>query len=115
MKNTKISPEQKLEAVKAYLKGDSTLRKLAAEYGVHHSSIEKWVFRYRTFGMQGLEKVSQNQKYSEDLKRKAVLMYLSEELPLRAVCEKYQISTTSLLQGWVKKYKAENTLILPQK
>ena len=115
MRNAKISQEQKLEAVKMYLKGDSTLRKLAAKYGVHHSSIEKWVLRYRTFGTQGLKTISRNQKYSEDLKRKAVLMYLSEAVPLSVVCEKYRISSTSLLQGWVKKYQDKETLILPQK
>lgn len=100
-----ISPKDKRAAVRAWLKGSATLRELADKYGVHHSSIEKWVYNYRVFGMAGLRRPVRSRRYTEEEKQQAVKCYLTEQRSLYSVCRQYKIRTLSTLQSWVAQYE----------
>jgi len=105
MSRSKISYAQKIKAVETYNKKEGSLRAIAKEYGVHHSCVEKWVMRYRMAGPEGLVDTSINRHYSNNLKEEAVEEYLAGGRSLRDICIKYNISTISLLQRWLKKYQ----------
>jgi len=113
-KREKISSEERLKAVEAFLAKENTLRQLGEKYGVHHSSIEKWVNAYQIFGNDGLRRASNNNKYSEELKKEAVKAYLTTDCTLKEVCNRYKIRRMSVLQSWLLKYndanKEENTV-----
>ena len=103
-----ISTEDRMKAVEAFLDERYSLRELGKKYGVHHSSVEKWVNAYLMFGEDGLCRRSTNKKYSEDLKKEAVELYLTTDHTLKEVCNKYKIRRISVLQKWILKYREDN-------
>lgn len=102
---SKVEPEKKIRAVKDYLAGRTTLRALGQRYGVHHSSVEKWVIIYQSFGEAGLVDAGYNMKYSLETKQKAVESYLNCEMTMNNICRVYKIRSLSQLQSWIEKYK----------
>jgi len=101
---TTISTEDRMRAVEAFLDNRCSLRQLGRKYGVHHSSVEKWVNAYLMFGEDGLCRRSHNNKYTKELKKEAVELYLTTNHTLKEVCNKYRIRRISVLQTWILKY-----------
>jgi len=109
----KISSEEKIAAVKEYQEGNKTLRQIANSLGVHHSSVEKWITLYKTFGEEGLYYSVHNRKYPDSIKQEAVQYYLKSGKTLHAVCQMYGLRSLSQLQYWIKQYgqqKPERTM-----
>lgn len=104
-KTTRLDPEKKIKAVSDFLAGEYSLRQLAATYKVHHSSIEHWVTIYKVLGPEGFYQNGEKQKYSDELKKRAVLRYLSTEDSMNLICEEYHIRSVSQLQYWLNQYK----------
>jgi len=104
----KISYIEKIAAVKQYKEGEKTLRAIGASLGVHHSSVEKWITLYQTFGEEGLHSNRENQIYSEAVKREAVRCYLKGGKTMHEVSQQYRLRSLSQLQYWIKKYEEEN-------
>ena len=55
--NHTYSKEQKLEVVNTYLYGESTVKEVAAKFGLNASIVSKWVNSYKKYGEDGLEEV----------------------------------------------------------
>lgn len=104
-RRSKVTPEQKINAVRDYLSGRASFRALAIRCGVHHSSIKNWITIYQSFGEAGLYDTEHNQKYPLELKVEAVESYLRGEGSLHDICRKYKLRTLSELQRWIIKYK----------
>jgi len=104
-RTSKVPAKAKIKAVKEYLGGKASLRNLGDRHGVHHSSVEKWVTIYQSFGEKGLYDSSHNMKYPLELKKAAVYDYQNGNLSLLKVCQKYKIKTISQLQNWIKKHE----------
>jgi len=104
----RITQEDRLKAVEAFLANRYTLRQLGKQYGVHHSSVEKWVNAYLIFGKDGLRRAPKNNKYLEELKEEAVLLYLTTDHTLKEVCNQYKIRRISVLQKWISNYYADS-------
>jgi len=102
---SKVEPERKIKAVKDYLAGRATLRSLGLRYGVHHSSIEKWITIYQSFGEPGLYGTDYNRKYPLALKQQAVQAYLNSEKTMHIICRQYKLRSLSQLQNWIQKYE----------
>jgi len=100
LERRKTTPEQKMKAVRDVLEKKRSLRKVAKQYNMHHSSIEKWVMIYQAFGEDGFYQTG-NQNYSEIVKRKAVKKYLTTDCSLQDVCREFQIRSVSQLQKWI--------------
>jgi len=105
-----VAYEKKLAAVETHLAGLATLRELAGLHGVHHSTIEKWIHNYRTFGREGLRRSKTRTRYTEPDKIAAVKCYYEEQQTLYGVCRKYKIHSISTLQNWIIKYEAKLSL-----
>jgi len=104
LKIKRISPEDRMNAVRGFLDKQYSLRQLGEQYGVHHSSVEKWVNAYLMFGEEGLCRRPNNNRYSEELKKEAVDLYLTTNHTLKEVCNKYKIRRISVLQNWISVY-----------
>lgn len=109
-RKSKISYEIKIEVVKRYLSGKTTITYEAALLGVHPKSIAKWISLYQSQGENGLITHSKNTVYSAITKRNAVEDYLNSKDSLMAICKKYQIRSYTQLQNWIKKYNNHEEL-----
>ncbi|VYT93635.1 helix-turn-helix domain-containing protein [Clostridium tertium] len=105
-RKTKVSPEIKIKVVKEFLAGRTTISTIAYNLQVDTSMIENWIGKYKNFGSYGLAIKNTNVKYSTDIKLQAVTSYLSGEGSLRELCIKYNISSMSILKGWIKQYNS---------
>jgi len=101
MRSEKVTPDQKLQAVKEVLERKSSLRRVAHQYGLHHSSVEKWVTLYQTFGAEAFYR-TRNSHYSEEVRQKAVKKYLTTGASLQDICREFQLRSISQVQKWVE-------------
>ena len=108
--NIKIDYEQKLQAVKEYLQGQTSQAKVAAKYGVSQSSFQTWLRKYNSEGADGLKTSNRHKKYSIELKYAAVFEYLSGSMSQQEICKKYKISSKTQLQRWILCYNSHKKL-----
>ena len=101
----KISPEEKLWAVKEYLSGKGSTYSIADKYGVTDTSIRRWVDRYKIDGEQAFYKKPLASSLSQEEKLRAVHEYLQGVLSLRDIARKYGVGDTSV-RKWIAKYNA---------
>lgn len=100
----KLSPEEKVNIVEQYLSGKVSPSKIMDEYGIESSTLRMWVRLYKTRGAEGLVPVEKTRKYSSELKEIVVQEYLQKGSSLRFLCEKYNISNSSMVVKWIRKY-----------
>lgn len=106
-RKTKYSKELKLEIVKRYLKGESAVT-LAKEYDFNSKSGDKlihlWVQRYRMMREKAFDSSITNKSYSYDFKIKVINEYLLGNISYEDITAKYNISASSIVKNWVKRY-----------
>ena len=102
--------EFKYEVVMAFENSDYTLKELTEKYNISEMSILRWSKLFRSKGIEGLYTSKGWKPYPKELKEKAIQDYLSGEYSLADVVYKYGISTTSLLQRWIKMYNGHREL-----
>ena len=102
----KYSKELKLEIVKRYLKGESPAN-LGNEYKLEYkcdNPIRHWARRYAVLGDKAFEHSNKHKSYSKELKQRVIDDYLKGVDSLDGVTNKYNISSTSIVINWIKKY-----------
>lgn len=105
-RKAKYSKKLKLEIVKRYLKGESSV-KLANEYGMPnnmHVKIIKWSNRYKTLGESGFNESNTNKSYSKEFKEQVIKEYLLGGISFSDLANKHNISSDTIVRGWVLKY-----------
>jgi len=110
MSNRAHSLQDKINIIEALKNRSHTLSELAFIYQVCRDTIYNWVYRYEKHGVEGLNETSTWKKYSKELKLAAVQDYLSGDYSYNEVTRKYEISSTSLLRKWIKKYNSHREL-----
>jgi len=103
-KKERLPAEEKLKIVEAYLNGSMGKSMIQSEYGTAWSTLRDWVRLYETRGIEGLMSYSRSRKYMPETKLTAVREYLDGKGSLSDICKKFDISTSSMLRGWVKWY-----------
>lgn len=103
-RKAKISYEIKIKFVEEYLNGNISQNSIAKELGLHLSSIQEWIRKYKTFGPEGLRTIEKNTYYNSELKLSAVRDYINETGSLVDICLKYRISSTGIFTEWINKY-----------
>ena len=103
-KKERLPADEKVEIVKAYLSGAKGRSTILSEYGIFYSTLRDWVRLYETRGIEGLKSFSQYRKYAPETKLLAVREYLGGKGSIREICIKFDISTGSMLRGWIKWY-----------
>ena len=98
--------ELKIEVVKRYLNGDSTIE-LGRLYNIvtqHGMPILRWVRKYKALGESAFDESNSNKSYSKELKKQVILEYLKGSNTFDGLANKYNISTPEIVRGWVLKY-----------
>ncbi|WP_276358470.1 transposase [Cohnella caldifontis] len=106
----KVSGSEKIAAIEKYIRGEDSLKHLAALLDVHPSSVKQWLQIYQSLGPDGLLQSSQNTPYSAELKRITVEDYLAGGGSHMDICRKYGIKSTYQLRDWIVKYNGHEML-----
>lgn len=109
-RKAKVPLQKKIEAVEEYLNGAKSKSQILTLLQISKNAFEKWVSKYKSNGKDGLITNKKNRYYAEDLKLKAVKDYLNGAGSLMQICSKYEITSYSLLQQWIKKYNSHERL-----
>ena len=67
-----ISVKTKIQAVEQYYAGAGSLNQIAERFGVHRSTLQKWLLNYDLFGEEGLRHRAGNHHYPAIVKQQAV-------------------------------------------
>lgn len=110
MSKSPHSAEWKLKIVEEYLSGQGSYRALAKMHGIGKKTLENWVHKYRAQGALGFVKGEGNAHYSKEFKAMCVEAVLRGEGGLDDIAAKYNISSSSVLWQWIKRYNANKEL-----
>lgn len=109
MSRRKISPQEKIFAVKRYLDGLVSQRQLANEFEISQEAVRQWIFNYESMG-EDVFLMKGYKHYSVQLKMQAVQDYLAGKGSQEEICKKYGIRSKSKLQKWIKQYNGHKEL-----
>ena len=103
-RKSKIAIEEKARITREYIAGNISREEAARQGGVVPDVITYWARIYRREGTLSLMPEEKNRVYNPELKKQAVLEYLSGEYSQHAICEKYAIRSRTQLRSWIKMY-----------
>jgi transposase len=109
-RKSKVSLEEKLNAVEDYQNSTRTVKQISQTLKVHEWTVRQWISKYQTSGASGLQNLSQNFKYPTELRVKAVADYLAGQGSLSEICRQNKISSQSVLLGWIKSYNGHEAM-----
>ena len=107
---TNFTWKQRLEAVEMCLSGDYSYITVAKKFTTRDSTLRNWISSYKNNGVDGLKESHTWRKYPLELKLAAVNDYLSRKFSLSECCDKYNISSNSVLRKWISKYNSGKEL-----
>ncbi len=110
MGKEKYSIEIRIEAAKAYERGEGSYRTIAKRYGVGYTTVKAWVRKYRNQGENGLMARHGHSNYSSYFKIQCVEAVIQGEGSVDAITAKYNISSREVLRSWIKCYNANKEL-----
>lgn len=110
MATAKYSPEIKMQIVSEYINGEGSYQTLAQRHGVGEKSVKRWVGQYCAQGEQSFLPQQGNSRYSSEFKIKCVEMVLRGDGAPDYIAAKYNISDSSVLRNWIKRYNANMEL-----
>lgn len=111
MRQRKLTDEQRLDAVRAYLAGAGSYQAVAERFHISARTLRDLVALYQSQGEGALETPASNNHYSPELKRRAVEDYQHGRGSQREICERYHIRTRTQLRTWIKQYDSDTAPI----
>lgn len=109
-KRSPKSVDEKLEIVQLLLSHKKSISQLSKQFKVSKLTILSWKMKYEKDGVDGIKESRTWKKYSQELKEQAVLDYLNGKGGLIDVCQRYHISSQSVLKKWIKRYTSGKDL-----
>ena len=109
-KRSRYTKEEKYEILKEIELRNMSIGDTCKKFNITYATYENWKFLYERYGVSSLEESKISNKYTEELKKMAVLESLSGEDSQVNICRKYQISSHSVLRRWIKRYNSHNEL-----
>lgn len=103
-RKSKIAIAEKARITREYTAGKVSREEAARRAGVVPDVITDWARIYRREGALSLAPEEKNRVYSPELKKQAVLEYLSGGYSQHGICEKYEIRSRSQLRSWIEMY-----------
>lgn len=110
MAKSPFSPEERARIAQEYLDGKGSSFEIARKYGIHNDTVRQWAQRYAEHGISTFERGVGNTEYSKEFKTECVELYLAGEKSIAEITAKYNISSTAVLRGWIKKYTSNKEL-----
>ena len=105
-KRRKYDYEFRLRCVDSVLKGEGSVKSIAKENGIDHSSLRLWLKFYDAYGAHGLES-RPNRHYDLSFKLAVLKTIEQEHLSLRDACARFNIAHDSVIIKWRKTYESE--------
>ena len=102
MARSAFSAEEKYELIIAFENRKTSSQDFCRQNKISEVTIRNWIYLFKTYGIDGLKGVEGWKIYSKELKTAAVLDYLSGKYSSFKIIRKYEISSRSVLQRWVK-------------
>lgn len=109
-KRSKHSEYIKLKILMEYENGYSSINDLCKVYEFSRSTFYEWKKRYAKYGFEGLKESRTWKHYPKELKKSAVLDYLSGNYSQNDVVDKYDLTDHSILRKWIKRYNSHKEL-----
>ena len=106
MRREKVAAEKRIEVAKACAEGRISRAEAARRLGLHKSTVEEWVRRYKAGGALAFKEQEHNSVYTEEMKVAAVREYLSGSKSQREISAKYGLRSTHQLRNWIKVYNS---------
>jgi transposase len=106
---------EKYELIVAYEDRQSSVPRFCSQYNISKETINKWIYLFQTYGMDGLHNSTGWKRYSKEVKTAAVLDYLSGNYSMAEIVRKYEISGKSVLEKWIKNYNDHRELKATQR
>ncbi|MEL5898260.1 transposase [Clostridium sporogenes] len=100
------TPEFKAKVSQEYLDGLGSFPFLANKYSIGLQTIQSWVSKYKLYGILAFQNKAGNKKYTSEFKTMCVEAVLSGEGSVNDITAKYNISSRSVLSGWISRYNA---------
>lgn len=96
--------ETKLLAIEAYERGEGSVKIISERFNINKSNFIRWLTIYHSQGIDGLLPSHTNKGWNKDIKMLAVQDYLLGKGSMNDICQKYKISSDSILRQWIKVY-----------
>lgn len=113
-KRNKYNYDFKLRCVEAVSKGKGSVKSIARENGIEHSSLRLWLGFYKKYGKSGL-KPRVKQQYDAVFKQEVLSTIDKEFLSLREACFQFNIPSESVIISWRKAYDLKGQCgLIPQ-
>ena len=100
----KLNVEEKVELVRQCLHGEISIYRAAEKVGVRKVSVQRWIAAYEAEGISAFLPHEKNRIYSPELKKEAVLRYLSGDGSLSEIAKRFKIRNPCILEQWIKVY-----------
>jgi transposase-like protein len=110
MAKSAYSVEEKFEIIMAYEGRQISVSDFCRQYHISKRTLDDWIYQFQTYGTGGLQDSEGWKQYSEELKTAAVLDYLSGDYSQVQIVRKYEISSRSVLQRWIRNYNDHREL-----
>ena len=104
-RKNKYTKDIKVRAIKAYLKGEKTIKEICDELDCSVSVLRRWIILYKESGPQIFEEKSHNSNYTKEFKEKVVSEYLSGRGSINDLMRKYKIVSHESIRNWILKHK----------
>lgn len=108
MRNTKLTDQERIAAVKEYLDGKGSCSAIAKKYDIARQSLWAAKERYLSQGEDALYSSNRNTYYPPELKRQAVEAYLAGKGSQQDICNKFHIRDRKSLREWIMLYNGHN-------
>jgi transposase len=106
-RKSKISYEEKIQAVEEYISGKESAVNIARRLNLGKGGDDKirlWVRKYKTNGPEALLSKGRNNSYTKEFKQTVVEEYLNGEGSLIELALKHQIPSDTTILNWILKY-----------
>lgn len=110
MGRSKHPLELKLHILQLFEEGHYSINELCERFSINHQTFHRWKMRFEASGCEGLQEATSCKFYSKELKLAAVEDYIQRNYSQMEVLAKYEISSTSVLKSWVKKYTSHSEI-----
>lgn len=101
---TRHTVQERWELVQLVIEKHRSVKAIAKQAGISPHTLKMWIIRYQAEGIEGLETRAKHRSYSPELKRQVVEEYLQGGVSKINLCQKYQISSISMLSKWIHAY-----------
>lgn len=109
-KRSFYSPEEKYQIISEVMDGRRSVNSIAKKHSLSWEAINDWIRKYNDGGLEELKESKTWKRYDNTLKQEAVLAVINKKMSIFKATMFFQISSTSVLRGWISRYTSGETL-----